>query len=90
MRLPLWDLHWSSLAIAHCSRCGNPRLSKFESEDPIERLSPSPFSMLCKLLGAPILYCFRCRTQSYDFRSPEASTSCIRKERLHRTGLRTG
>ena len=66
---------WPHLSFtARCPRCGSRRLRKFKKVDHIESMYKNPISRLQRFFGAPILYCFRCRLQFYDFRRREGET----------------
>jgi DNA-directed RNA polymerase subunit RPC12/RpoP len=57
--------------VARCPRCGTRRLRKLKRIDKIESMYRNPISRLQQFIGAPLLYCFRCRLQFYDFRRRE-------------------
>jgi len=61
--------HWPMFSWhARCPRCGTERLKRFTRRDHIEALYANPLSKLQRFIGAPLLYCFRCRLQFYDIR----------------------
>lgn len=57
---------------ACCPKCGNARLKKCSKLDHIELIYKAPFSYWQRFLGAPLYYCFPCRLQFFDFRSPRS------------------
>jgi DNA-directed RNA polymerase subunit RPC12/RpoP len=63
---------WPHLSlVARCPRCGTRRLRQLKKIDHIETMYKNPLSRLQKFIGAPLLYCFRCRLQFYDYRRRE-------------------
>ena len=64
------ELHFAPLFSLHsiCPRCGSERPERVRRRDPIESLYKSPLSLVQRLFGAPLYYCFYCRLQFYDFR----------------------
>lgn len=54
----------------HCIRCGTPRVHRQLKRDRVDSVSKRPYSMLCRMTGAPRYKCDSCRLQYYDWRSP--------------------
>ena len=52
-----------------CPNCaGEDTLQRLKKRDRIDSRSKSPFAWIQRLLGAPIVRCFPCRLQYYDWR----------------------
>jgi hypothetical protein len=47
-----------------------PGAKRSKKRDRIDTVSHHPISMLLRLTGAPIVRCFSCRLQFYDWRPP--------------------
>jgi hypothetical protein len=55
---------------SRCIRCGNTDVHRSRKRDHIDTVSHHPISVLLHLTGAPIVRCFACRLQYYDWRRP--------------------
>ena len=77
-RWPTSDICFVFSKNTSCIRCGTSEVERLSKKDHIDPVSRHFFSLLFRVLGAPVNECHFCRLQYYDFRpirSKQAETS---------------